>query len=260
MVGDEHIIPRSGTNIQPVPSDVNIEVKNLIVSQQSGVQLAVGDLQSLKAVLVDREVSAIVWNEDTISLITSDRSTEIWFRPEITPSAELFFSRKDSRHRDMWTGETTLIWEGDYEPVRFTKRNLLKFFKKYADALPPDVAKSIKSMKLVETKTEDSIMLGEDTDDEKTVVEHRQDTNIPKKFNMRMEITPGFLADLECEAAVVSKKEGIYDAVSRGDKMIEIRCTNAREVKRDMMSMLCNQLPPEIPRYYGRYRVKGGKD
>ncbi len=233
-----------------------IEVKNLIVDALPRTQLALGDIGSLAA-LVDQAketVKGVVWNETRITLMTDNPSKEISYEPELHPAAEMFFQRESKRERAGLMEVGPRVWEGDYEPVHFQKKDLLKFLRSRDAIFPTEVEEALKNLKIRETKATDEIMLSLEEESTRTVEEEAKVTNLPKNFTVEMPVAEGYSASFILEAAVVQLKDE-YNRLAKGGRVIELRCTNTRQIKRDLMKHMMDQLPPEIPRYYGAMRV-----
>lgn len=234
-----------------------IEIQSLVVNPEIRRELAVGDHDSFKRIAEDTTgISAIVWNEECISLVTKDPATTITFRPEINPTIGMFFSRDDKRMGRMpiFGEEGQRVWEGDYSPALFTKSNLLKFLKMYSFNDVSGIVEKVKEMKIHERNTTTESMISLDDDENvKQVTEKELTTNIPKKFTLEVPLiqTPDtkILVNLEFEAQVVKKESGY--AQEKGT-FIQLRCLNARETLRSMMQGLTISLPKSLPRYYGK--------
>lgn len=199
-------------------------------------------------------VKGIMWNEMEIGLILEDRHTVIRYEPTIHPYAVIFFEKRNKRSDD---DDQMRVWEGEFEPVQFTKQNLLKFLNlvEITDA-PKEVLEAIKNMKVQERrKQEDTISL--DDDSSKMVVEESLQTNIPKRFSLMIPVSDDYLGKFEFEAKVAKKKDS-YGREDQHKKVIVLRCLNARQVLRDRMEQVLRMLPQEIPRYYGKMVVSGG--
>lgn len=233
---------------------VGIEIKNLVVSPLPRLQMALGDAESFIEVVNNTSgVKAIVWSEEAISLVLDDRNSEIMFRPELHPTSAMFFQREQKSQYDRNKDEMVRVWDGDFEPVRFLKTKLLQFLKKYAEQIPDEVAKAIKNLRVTEKRVyaEDTIELGTRRVDEET-----EATNLPRKFSVNLPISENFVGELHFEAQLVKKKDRYGDA--KPGKQIELRCTNSREVLRDMMTQILAEMPENIPQYYGRMRIHDG--
>lgn len=240
-----------------------IDVQNLVVNPRMKREIAVGDTDSFTRVAKDtRGISAVLWNESYIALLTNDSATIITFRPEINPTISMFFTRDERRNDRTLTGKEVgvRVWEGDYEPVRFTKSNLLKFLTKYAQHTDNKLVDSVKEMKITErhNTTEKMISL-EDDQNFQAQEERTLQTNIPRKFTLELPIietlTEKVTVPLDFEAQVVANVDR-YDREEKGKKLIELRCLNAREVLRKLMQEYVKKLPKGIPQYYGRLSIE----
>ena len=112
-----------------------LEVQNLVVGAISREILRLGDSASLaKFAETERDrVRLIVWNEGGLSLVMGDRTSEVLFVPEIYPETEMFFSREHKRDKQGYGGSSgNRVWEGEYEPVLFAKKDLVKFLARHS--------------------------------------------------------------------------------------------------------------------------------
>jgi len=235
---------------------VAIEVKNLVVAPIPRTHLQLGDVPSLASVVeraADR-IRAIVWNEETLTLDVDDLSREIHFQPELKPSAAMFFTRENKRENVGFGEKGARIWEGDFEPVKFGKRNFLKFIKAHMTQFPTDVAESLKNLKMSQITTSDETLLDDESDNERRVEEQIERTNVPKTFTAMIPIAENFEAELHFETKVYKERDSYGN---RGQVVVEVRCLNARQVLRDMMEGILAQLPSEIPRLYGSLSTLG---
>jgi len=233
----------------PARELMSIEVKNLIVSSVPKQEIVLGSPADIVSITKSRtDVKAIIWSEEELSLMLEDRATAIRFEPEIDPMTREFFTREKKSHYNDFGDIGTLVWEGDYNPVRFTKANLLKFIATYEADVPQEVKDAIKALKIKQTTKTDSILIsdGDEGEGERTVDEERMVTNLPKKFALTMPIAHGVSANLEFEAKV------IRDNYGKGRPTIELRCTNGRQVLQNLMQGIVEQFPESIPKYYGR--------
>jgi len=237
---------RTENTITPMGRDpFSLEVKNLIVASTPRQDIVIGLPKDIVIFSKKRkDVQAIIWNEEGLALLLDDRSTQIRYEPEIDNMAKAFFQREKRRHYDSIFSPGTTVWEGDFQPVRFTKTNLLKFISRHKASVPNEVTDAIKSLKLKQTQQTDSILL--EDDGERTIEEERTITNLPKNFTLNMPISQGIRANLEFEAKI------IRDDYGKGRPTIELQCVNARQVLRDIMEGVISQFPKEIPRYYGK--------
>lgn len=237
--------------IEPMKESPSIEIKNLIVSSMPKEEFAIGTPADVAALAKTRsDLKAIVWSEQQISLVLHDRSTSIVFQPEIDPTVQMFFTREERRHFEDIFSPGQTVWEGDFKPVRFTKRNLLKLIKEYEADVPDEVKEALKSLRVTQTQKSDSQLISVEDDSERTVEEESTRTNLPRQFTLNMPLAYGVRANLEFEARVVR------DSYDRGKTTIELRCMNARKVLQDLMQGVLEQLPPDVPKYYGIYNPR----
>jgi hypothetical protein len=196
-------------------------------------------------------VAGVMWSENCITLVNENRFVVARYRPELTPTAEMFFNHDEKRDRETMQR----IWEGEFAAVQFTKQNLLKFLKtvEMVDA-PKEVIDAIRNMKVTE-KNEVSESISLDTDNTKTVIEESIQTNLPKRFSLMIPVSDDFIGKFEFEARVAPAKNR-YGDEEKNKKVIELRVTNARQVLRARMSDIVSRLPRELPKYYGRMDVR----
>lgn len=232
----------------------SLEIKNLIVSPMPMRRLALGEVKDIIDITKRKEgnVDAVVWNEDSIALILKEENTQIVFLPEFHPASQMFFHREEKRDFDLFSDRRGIrIWEGDFEPVQFGKSNLIKFLKKHVEYFEPEIEMAIRNMKVTESKVESSEMLSLDDDNNvRTMAEETKTTNIPRQFKALMPLFGGYKVELDLEARVTKKQDGYGH--EKDKNVIEIRCTNAREVIKQVMEEIVSQFPEKIPRYYGK--------
>lgn len=240
-----------------------IEVENLVVNPREKRELAIGDTESFRRIADEtRGIQAVLWNEECIALITKDPSTVITFRPEFNPSVAMFFQREHKRESASLFGSGQIgirVWEGDYEPIKFTKANLLKFIKKYGLTDNAALAESIQEMKITESKIRTEKMIALDDDNFSATEEQVVRSNIPTTFSLEVPLIDNggsetVNATLNFEA-MVTMAENQYGE-TKGKKAIQLRCVNAREVLRDLMKGYAANLPQGIPKYYGRLAIE----
>jgi len=243
-------------SIVPAKEPLSIEVKNLIVASIPKQEVVLGSPADIVALTNNRtDVKAIIWSEEQLSLMLEDRTTAIRFEPEIDQMTREFFKREKKSHYNDFADIGVVVWEGDYQPVRFTKANLLKFIATYEADVPQEVKDAIKSLKIKQTSKTDSILITDDDGEgERTMDEEKVVTNLPKKFALKMPIAHGVTANLEFDAKVVRDNYG------KGRPTIELRCTNGRQVLQDLMHGILEQFPPAVPKYYGRLNPAYGKN
>lgn len=241
----------------------SLEIKNLVVSPMPLRKLVLGEVKDIIDITKrkKKQVESIIWNEQGLKLIVKDENTEISLLPEFHPSSEMFFQRENKRDNDMslFGGNKGIrIWEGEFEPIQFSKSNLIKFLKTYAEYFEPQVEQAIKHMKVTEQKTEGSEMLSlEDDNNVRTVTEETQSTNIPRQFKAIMPLFGGYKVELDFEACV-TKKTNDYGR-EENKRVIELRCLNARERIRQVMQEILSQFPEDIPKYYGKTEINVGR-
>lgn len=239
-----------------------IDVQTLVVNPRQKREIAIGDTESFTRVAKDTVgISAILWNEACIVLLTKDPSTILTFRPEINPSVGMFFARGEKRMGgNAWTGEIGIrVWEGDFEPVRFTKSYLLKFLKRYTLKENTKLISAVQEMKITEHYARTEKMIELDDQNFQATEEQVMQTNIPTKFSLEVPLIQGsnekVYVSLDFEAEVVTNEDR-YDRESKGKKLIQLRCVNGRQVLHDLMKGYTDMLPKEIPRYYGRLSIE----
>lgn len=228
-------------------------------------RINVGDVESLKNIAANPAVTGIitgiVWNEEKISLLTNTNDTVLQFYPEINPGVKLFLRRKESRRSDGFgTVEGPLVWNGEFDSVQFTKQNLLRFLKQYATGSIDDVLKHVKTTKITAKRVEDEEFVDLDGDSTRATVEESMSTSVPKKFTIEMPLiynldgTSYISTKLDFDVAVSKKKD---DYGRAGNTFVfELCCMNARKALQGMMISILNELPSEIPRYYGARTVE----
>ena len=253
----ELAVPEPKAQIVQMDETRTIEIKNLVVSPMPRLDVALGTSDSFIRMTKETPmVQGVIWNERCISLMTNDRSTSIMFAPELRPEAAMFFEHHDKRTRDE---DKMRIWEGDYAPVQFTKRDLVKFLSKYSAVIDgaKETIDAVKKMSVKEMLQQNDEMLELDSNNQRTVIEETVTSNIPKSFKMRMNLAENFTGELHFQVEIARKKDR-YDQPTK-DFCLVLRCTNAREVMQNMMQLIVNQLPQEIPRYYGAVQLYEGK-
>jgi hypothetical protein len=261
MMEQTQITPKTETLETELTS--RIQVENLVVNPRTKREIAIGDADSFLRVTKDtRGISAILWNEEGITLMTKDYSTIITFRPELNQSVTMFFMREHKRENVSFFGEQTgmRVWEGDFEPIKFSKGNLVKFLKKYTLKENTELMNAIKEMKITERKSRTETMIDLNEEDNFQAVEEQvKSTNIPANFTLEVPLIENPLeqayVSLEFEAKVV-ENEDRYSDRDKGKKYIQLRCINARQVLKQMMQDYVNRLPKGIPRYYGRLNLE----
>jgi len=236
---------------------VGIEVKTLIVGAQPRTQIALGDPTSFTLAItrLAERVRGIVWNEDRIHLILDGSGMEVRFDPEMLPSAGMFFRRKPKSRYDRDDDDQggPVAWEGDYEPVIFTKRNFVRFLKENVTTFDPQVADAVKELKVSQVMTVREELMDDETDNVRSVSEDAQFTNVPRRFTMTMPLAEGWSAELALETEPCRVDGG------RGKLGIKVVCANARKIRRDLMEHVLASVSKDIPRYYGAMKISDGK-
>jgi hypothetical protein len=144
------------------------------------------------------------------------------------------------------------VWEGEYSPVKFSKTDLLKFLRRYSTYFDPKIQDSIKNLRVSEKKSEQQISLSDDTDENyRSTEENVQESNLPSTFKAKMPLFDGITAELEFEARIMAATDR-YGEEKKGPKQIRMRCLNAREAIRSAMKEVLDELPKDIPRFYGK--------
>lgn len=238
-----------------------VNIQQLIVAPLPRRKTYLGEVKDIIDVTQRKidKIDAIIWNEKNIQLVINDGTTEITFTPEFHPCTNIFFDKEDKR-RSNWDSEDAgkRIWEGEYQPVQFSKSNLIKYLKEYAKYFEPEVEQAIKEMTVTEKKTEQSEMLSlEDDDNVRTVTKEIKNTNIPRNFKAMMPLFGGFSIELDFEACV-KKKTDDYGRSSK-QNIIELRVKNAREAIRQVMEEILTKFPEKIPKYYGKTEIFSSK-
>lgn len=259
MESKELAVNELQAHIVPVDATKTIEIKNLVVSPMPRLDVALGTSESFVRMTEETSnVKAVIWNEGGISLLTDDRSTSITFFPELRPEAAMFFGKHDKKQADR-DGNEIKVWEGDYQPVQFSKRNLIKFIEKYSAVIEgaKEVSEAVKKMNVKEVLSQNMEMLDMDSDNVRSVVEETVTSNVPKAFKMNMNLAENIISELHFQVDL-ARKEDRYGNPTK-DFCLVLRCTNAREIMRDMMFGIVSQLPESLPKYYGAMRLGDGK-
>jgi len=189
-------------------------------------------------------IKAAVWTEDGITLALSDRYTIIKYEPPVHPMAKMFFSEKGHRG----------AWSGNYEPVLFTKIDLLRFLKEVGvQGGTEEIVKAVEGMKLRESHHKSDVI---SLDDDKTtsVIEESFETNIPKKFVIKIPVTPDFVGEFKFEARVEKPSERMGGSDAK-QKKIALYCTNVPEIRRAAVKHVLDRIPENIPRIYGEMKM-----
>ena len=252
------LIPKPGST--PVENRV-IEIKNLVVSQAPQRELILGELSGFEKALsfYMEQIHGVIWNETRAQLLLGNGGMDITFSPRIHPAASMFFSREDKRKQGYGKDAGKRVWEGEYEPVQFTKRNLIKFLSKFSDYFDPEVKKAIQNLKVSKKRMSESKMISLTSEHEVVTEEYQEETNLPAEFSAQIPLFGGFVAELFFEAAVKPMKDS-YGNEKKGRNIIELRCTNAKEAITTIWEGLLKSVPDEIPVYYGALTVHSQKD
>ncbi len=246
-----------GDVVEHPTAPIQLEVRNLVVGAISREVLRIGDTSSLAkyAEVEAGRIHMVVWNEGGLSLVMGDRASEVRFIPEIYHETEMFLSREHKREKVGFGGPAgNRVWEGEYEPVLFAKKDLLKFLSKHSGG-DSKLVDSIKTLRVTQRKDETEEMLDLESDNVRRTQEETEVTNIPRHFVLTMPITEGLDGMFEFEAALY-KGDGEDDYGRQREaqhKRIAVRMVNARPVLRDMMKGILEKLPPGIPRLYGKH-------
>jgi hypothetical protein len=238
--------------------ETGMEIKNLIVASLPVRDVLIGDTESVLRLVQENQkvIQSIFWSESGISIQTNGNENII-FQPEFDNSSALFFERETKRRGGYGEDADTRVWEGEYAPVQFSKQMLIKFLKKYASYFDDEVTEAIKSLKVTERSDSATEMISLDGDHERETIETQETTNLPKTFTANMPLFDGVEVELHFEASVKQKTD---DYGNKGkQKIIEIRCTNAREAVRDVFKGIMSQLPEDIPKYYGKTMLRHEK-
>ena len=242
-----------------------VQIENLIVNPKKIETIAVGDIDSLSRISKDIGYTQAIWNEESITLLNGANSTILEFRPEYNESISMFFGRdRKSRFEDSNT--QIRVWEGDYSPIEFTKANLVKFLKTYLKADQPELYEAIQNFKFKESKEQTERLLSLDDDNYVSTETSQTNVNIPAEFELDLPILDSLgsgtqvIIKMKFQAKVVTKKDDYGHEDPKGKKVVQLRCLNAREVLRDTMKGFLRMLPESIPRYYGKYSIRGLKE
>jgi hypothetical protein len=198
----------------------------------------------LNSIQMTYGVKAAVWNEHGITLALADRYTVIKYEPPIHKMAKMFFDEKGNHGQ----------WSGNYEPVYFTKIDLLKFLQEVGvQGGTEAIVTAVANMKLRETRRESDVI---SLDDDKTIstVEESFETNIPRKFTINIPVTPDFVGEFQFEARPEKPSERLGGSDSK-QKKIALYCLNPLEIQRAAVQHVLDKMPQEIPRIYGEMKL-----
>jgi len=248
---------QGSVDMEPVQGDDKvqlIEVKNLIVSPAPMRRIRLGTVESMLAAVSDprNEVKAVVWNERRIHLVTGN-GMDISFKPIFDRSTTVFFNPREERLRAGWgdPDDGKLVWEGEYEPVLFSKTSLLRYLKQYSDCFDERIQQAVRELKVRASASSKEIMLDDVGEASRTVEEVTSTSNIPREFSASLPLFDGIRVEVVFEASIKKKDK---------KTLIELQCTNAKEVMRQAMEGVLARLPEGLPAYYGDMRVEAGNE
>ena len=247
--------------VKEILNQPQVNIHSLVVSPMPRLELALGNSDSFVRMVksLGPKVKAVIWNESGIALLMDDRTTLVGFIPELRPEAAMFFERHEKRSRDRDDSEIK-VWEGEYAPIQFTKRNLIKFVEKYSAQIDggKDLTQAVKKMNVKQLVAEQSEMLDDVSDNNRTMIEESLTTNVPSSFKMRMNLAENLIGELTFQVDVAKKKDNYGNDTK--DWALVLRCVNGREVMQATMNKIIDRLPEDIPRYYGAMRIGSGKE
>ncbi len=233
---EHHELAPSGPAGPPVLYQISVAPPPLM-------KVHLGDADSFGRYVATRDdATAAVWNESGVRVLLRDQSHILTYQPEVTEEAAQFFKREEKRHAQTDGAPGPKVWEGDFEPVQFTRAKLRRFLEAHATNVPEDVVRGLARLKL------DTMEVESDEEDGYAQVRSQRST-FPKEITVNLELMPGTSAQLKFETRICSM-DGQFGRRS-GVMGIELRCVNARDVLRDAMNLALSRLPPELPRYYG---------
>lgn len=247
----------------PVSADGRtVIIQNLTPAPQPMMRMNLGNTESFLQVMRMPglgKVVGLVWNEERITLLLEDRTQFVQYTPEVYPEAKLFLQKYD---HDRYNRKTSLfgavegpkVWEGDFEEVQFNKADFIKFLKAHvaASTMSSELIDQIKNMRVTERREEKSEMLDlSDGEATKTTMEESETTNIPRTFELDLQVTDEYTGRFRFEARVVTDTD-------TKKRKIGVRVLNGREVMQDMMKRLVLRCPQELPRMYGALAVQQG--
>lgn len=248
MPGSEIEVPSVGD----MAGRVSIEVRNLTVGALARERLLLGDVASLTSYAKKYAVGirAIVWNEEGIRLVMDDKGSEVAYLPEFFPETAMFLSREHKRER---RDEGNRVWQGEFEPVLFAKKDLVKFLKNHSKG-DAKLLESIRELKVTTRHEESETMLDLESDDVRRVEEETEVSNVPRHFSLQMPVTEDIDSTFEFEASIYRPEDPYERRAEAKTKRIAVRAVNARPVLRAVVESVMARLPKEIPRYYGAFR------
>lgn len=238
---------------------VDVDIQSLVIAPAPMVRINVGDADDFARLVENLPVKGLVWNERCITVLMDDRNTVVRFYPEIDPVLSVFLQRENGRRESGGIfGEVgPIIWEGEFEPVQFSKQRLLQFFQSLDTELPGEVLDAIRSLRVSVRREHSEEALDLESGDIKTIIEERTKTTMPRRFAVEIPVCPFYRGRFEFEARLVQKRNRYGEPENK--MAIELRCLNARAVLRDMIQTVLSQLPPGIPRYYGAMEIEQGR-
>lgn len=251
--GGTEMVP--GAKSGPAAIVPGVHVQTLIVGAAPRLRLLAGESTGfVNLVSRTQGIQAVMWNEARISVVTGDPGRELHFQPEIDPETARFLSHERKREGAGFGDPGFSVWEGEYEPVVFTKRALVRFITDHS-AGNAELEAAVKQLKIRETTTTEETMLDLDTDNVRRLEEERAETNIPKEFELTMPLTEGVQARVRFRAELFRPDKNDYEYRNDKTKRIAVRAANGRSVMRDLMLGILAQLPEEIPRFYGSAKM-----
>ena len=256
------ILPKPTGELQRV-----INVDRLTFAPATLQRINVGTVEAFNDMIQNAactgNILGMMWNEEKISVLTDVPNLVLQFFPEINPGVRVFLHKKESRKsHEGYFGNTDgpLVWAGEFEAVQFTKQDLIKFLQNYSSGLPLALLKAIKSTTISERRSETDEMLDLDGESTKTTIEESIKTSVPKKFSIMMPLIYNLegkeiiSANLDFEVAIDKKKDDYGHKMNQS--VFVMRCTNARKALQGMMQQILEQIPAEIPKYYGARSIE----
>jgi hypothetical protein len=244
-----------------------INVDKLSITPATLQRVNVGTIDDFNAMVRNTaftgNVMGVTWNEEKISVLTDIPNLVLQFYPEINPGVKVFLHKKEARrYNENFFGnpDGPLVWNGEFESVQFSKKDLISFLQTYSAGLPPELLKEIKKTTVTERRSEQDEMLDLDGDSTRTVIEESVKTSVPRKFSILMPLIYNFdgtaiiSATLDFEVSL-EKKVDDYNRPTKQNAFV-LRCTNGRKALQGMMMEILGHLPPEIPKYYGARSVE----
>ena len=257
MTEDIHSLKENSVAIEAQHSQIaTIKERTIVVAQPERRALqavAFGDSDGISrwCAANSDEIDCVFWNEEALSVKTKD-GTLVRFQPEIEPDVMQFFCRAERRYDPI---DWKIVWVGDYEEVKFSKRSLLEFLKRHAEEFSPDVREQIRDMKVTEKLDTNSISLSEDSEKEEEIITSQ--TSIPKEFTALMKISEGFSAEMKFRARIKRNTDG-YGKPEKGHGIF-LELANARQVRRQLMTSVLQRLPAGVAVYYGKLETFNDK-